>query len=456
MMPRAVSQERLTRQELSWLLAQEARGAAKALREGVTQLKLPAVEIGRLPEVESNLDALDEAIDRLTELQSGEKGKPRRGRIDLAALLYEVAPNARIAIEPGAGTEVFGEEGDLKRLLSVLVSQTQSDPSAAHAASPDITIRRQDEWVKVTVELGPDISATAELERRWLSRMAVRHGGRLELEGGTESLLLPADGASDQREVIELRKELEQAQQLGEAYARELATMLGAGELPSEPPRAPSESSERFTTLAAAAGAIQRPLRWLIDGLRADVAELGSELGETHEVVQSLLRRATTGAELLFEIERVAQCPEAEPARRLELAEVVREVVAALEPRAARHGVELSLELAPAQVNHPRGLLALFVRALVDNALLASPRGSQVVVRVEVANGKPRLAVEDAGPVIPAAHRADLVQRRLDPSALGRPHGLSLLVADAVASVIGVRLELTDSERGRFQVEVRL
>src|SRR5690606_4998480 len=161
----------------------------------------------------------------------------------------------------------------------------------------------QDEWVKVTVELGPDISATAELERRWLSRMAVRHGGRLELEGGTESLLLPADGASDQREVIELRKELEQAQQLGEAYARELATMLSAADRPSAPPRAPSEKRERLATLAAAAGAIQRPLRWLIDGLRADVAELGSELGESHAVVQSLLRRATTGAELLFEIE---------------------------------------------------------------------------------------------------------------------------------------------------------
>src|SRR4051812_38403363 len=68
-----VSKDRLTRHELSWLLAQEARGAAHALREGVTQLKLPGpaakpgpeikiVSSGgdSLPPVETNLDALED------------------------------------------------------------------------------------------------------------------------------------------------------------------------------------------------------------------------------------------------------------------------------------------------------------------------------------------------------------------------------------------------------------
>src|SRR5688572_15635713 len=218
-----VSQERLTRHEISWLLAQEARGAARALREGVSQLRQgPSVPLiintpSEAPPVETTLDALDDAISMLSELNTATRGaKARRGRIDLAALLMDLAPDTRMAIEPGAGTEVFGDEQDLRRMLNLLVTQAGS----AQAGAAEVTIRRQAEWVKVSVELGPD-AGSQELERRWLSRMATRHGGWVELEGGTQAIFLPADGASDQREVVELRKELEQAQQLGETYARE-------------------------------------------------------------------------------------------------------------------------------------------------------------------------------------------------------------------------------------------
>jgi len=63
---RIVSQERLTRHEISWLLAQEARGAAKALREGVSQMRQgPTGAEPRIintpseaPAVETTLDAL--------------------------------------------------------------------------------------------------------------------------------------------------------------------------------------------------------------------------------------------------------------------------------------------------------------------------------------------------------------------------------------------------------------
>ena len=236
MMRGLVSQDRLTRQELSWLLAQEARGAAKALREGVAQRGVAApavVEIQEAPAVETNLDALDDAISRLSELQMGQASKARRGRIDLAALLCEIVPNARIAMETGSGTEVFGEESELRRMLHVLASSTNSDPASAETTRTDLSIRREGDWVRIAVDLGPDSSATAELERRWLSRMATRHGGRLELEGGKETLILPADRATE--EVAELRKELEQAQQLGEAYARELAAVFTSSDHVSEP-----------------------------------------------------------------------------------------------------------------------------------------------------------------------------------------------------------------------------
>src|SRR5687767_13012248 len=96
-----VSQERLTRHEISWLLAQEARGAARALREGVSQLRhSPGLDPkiintpSEAPPVETTLDALDDAISMLSDLNTGARGaKARRGRIDLAVLLMDLAPS---------------------------------------------------------------------------------------------------------------------------------------------------------------------------------------------------------------------------------------------------------------------------------------------------------------------------------------------------------------------------
>ena len=133
--------ERLTRHEISWLLAQEARGAAKSLRTEVVQRRAPS-DPHRLGEpVETTLDALDDTIEMLSALNVGGRNKGRRGRIDLAALLVEIAPNARVALEPGAGTEVFGDEGELRRMLHLLVAQA-SGRTPGESNIP-VRIRRQ-------------------------------------------------------------------------------------------------------------------------------------------------------------------------------------------------------------------------------------------------------------------------------------------------------------------------
>src|SRR6187401_2408939 len=146
-------------------------------------------------------------------------------------------------------------------MLHLLVGQSSGDlPTATEA---EITIRRQGDFVRISTNLGPDTGALGELEHRWLSRMALRHGGAIELEGGTHSILLQADGASDQREVTELRKELEQAQQLGEAYARELAAVLAAGDVRTEAPPASRADPEHFSGVKTLAAAMHRTLRGL-------------------------------------------------------------------------------------------------------------------------------------------------------------------------------------------------
>jgi hypothetical protein len=462
-----VSKDRLTRHELSWLLAQEARGAAQSLREGVTQLKQPGSsqsgpEITIIsdasasqPPVETNLDALEDAINMLSALNSGRRGKTRRGRIDLAALLYEVAPNARIAIEPGAGTEVFGEESDMRRMFHMLVNQD----SNAQGGPSEVEIRRQGEWVKIAVQLGPDTVAAADVERRWMSRMATRYGGWVELEGGTQSIFLPADGASDQREVVELRKELEQAQQLGEAYARELAAVVTAGDLRSEiPPTAPPESGvDRLELLQNTASALQRVLRHWLDGLRADTTELVQQLGEQAPLAQSFSRRMAAGAELLGDLGLLTECDLAEPVRKVDVSELARSAMHSVESRAARHGVTLSAripERAPFETRTSE--LRVLLRALLHHGIAATARGGEVSLSIVPTEMGMLISVEDGGPVVPEASRTDVIQHRTDPASFGRPAGVSLLVADVIGGVLGSGAGMREGRAGCAEIWIVL
>lgn len=222
-------------------MAQEARGAAQALRRGIEvkvreSLPPPAssettpsgtstIETLSLPMLDG-LNALDDAIGMLGDLQT-RPGSKRRGRIDVGSLLYELAPNATISLSAEGGTAVFGEEEELRRMFQLLLTE-----SGYHAGgtSPELRVQRVADHVHVVTELGPDASSQSGLERRWLNRMAMRVGGRLEVTGSTQTLILPAEGVVQEAEMKALRQELAEAQELGEVYARELATVLSSAE----------------------------------------------------------------------------------------------------------------------------------------------------------------------------------------------------------------------------------
>ena len=101
-----MSRGQLTRQELGWLLTQEAQGAAERLRMGVQVLKsnVPPPPGEGSPGVDATLDALDDAMRMLSNIHKTPSSsvRGRRGRIDLASLLWEVAPEARVSIAPGS------------------------------------------------------------------------------------------------------------------------------------------------------------------------------------------------------------------------------------------------------------------------------------------------------------------------------------------------------------------
>lgn len=442
-----VSNDRLTLQELSWLLAQEARGAARALREGVTQLQKPQqTPPNEDLKLETNLDALDDAIGMLSRLQTGAV-KGRRGRIDLAALLYEVAPHARIEIAPGAGTEVFGDETELRRMLHVLIEHTNT--GAVSDSSPELVIMRDHEFVRISVELGPDRSPTAELERRWLSRMAIRMGGRLELERGRQTILLPADGASDQREVVELRKELEQAQQLGEAYARELASLMSSDEPELAPQLSPSTRVEapgsRLDAVRAFAAAMTAPLRSALEAA-----------GEVPGAATPVPRQAL-GHRLVHELSTIAKLDVTRSSETTALAPALKAALDGVEWQRARRNVEVTVDLADDLfASSPSDAVALMLHCLVQHAVAATPRDATVHVRAAATSAWLNVVVEDGGPTVPSALRQALIDHRLEPATLGRPAGFDLLVTALIAEFLGGKVAVEETREGRSSVHVSL
>ena len=478
-----MSKGKLTRQELGWLLTQEAQGAAERLRTGVsaltqapppdtTEVTVPADAAG----VDATFAALDDAMRMLSSLHARPVSvRGRRGRIDLASLLWEVAPEARVSIEPGGGTEVFGEEAELRRMLHVILGHGSGTGSA-------VSIRRDGDEVVVAVVLGPDSSPTADTERAWLSRMAVRYGGRYELEGGTEVLALPAEGIEARDDVAQLRKELDEARKQGEAYARELAAVWAASDDPVSsssfpPPHTPA--ADRCAAVTRLSGGIAATLRSILSPIGRDLSELrapsaprrsspdleAAARGDIDEKLEAIRRKLVVVQEFVAELSWVGEGEAGEALRWVDVVEVVRSQVKALESRAARGGVTVDVHSVPddstggivARVA-PRAL-AVLTRELLSHAIAASTRGAVVGITFHAPTEGPdaigaRLVVDDSGTSLPAAARRALLALEVEPGTFGRPSGVALFIAAEIALAQSALLEIGDASAGGVRVTV--
>jgi hypothetical protein len=473
-----VNSDRLTRNELTWLLAQEARSAAQKLRQGVgmptgVEINLPPpliIEEGS-GGVESTLNRLDDAVNMLASLHGHTTTRGRRGKIDLAALVWEVSPEARVQLEMGEGTEVFGDEAELRRMLHVLIGMS-GDPSST-GGTPSVTVRRNGDEVRVGVNLGPDTSTSFETERVWLSRMAVRYGGRLELDGATRTLILGADIDTHRRELESLKRELAAAQAQGEAYARELAVVFNreVSSIPGPPlmpgsissvipplsSRFPASGGDGLAVLVASVRALGADLRGILSAIGRDIAPLRDREGEAGEIAASVGRHVTGASEVVADLARLGACPIGELHRSSDLADLVREVVQSDQVRAARHEVRVVVN-APDHLeeNVPAASLNVLIHALLDHAINASPLGSEVVLTlVDEPNG-PQITFDDAGPALSPTARSGLLSRDFEAIALGRPRALSLIAASAVAAHLRLSLDIEDGPTGGTRVRLTL
>jgi signal transduction histidine kinase len=366
-----------------------------------------------------------------------------------------------VQIEMGEGTTVFGDEAELRRMLQVLLAQG-GDPTGA-MGTPDVSIRRAGEEVSVSVNLGPDAPANLETERAWLARMAIRYGGRLELDGSMQTITLPADVDLQRLEVENLKKELAAAQAQGEAYARELAAVFSrsegerGGRGSHEPVSQLPPSAEGLSVLVAAVRVLGTQLRGILSAIGRDITPLRGQGGEIGETASSVGRHVTAASEIVSDLARLGACPLDELPRHVDVADLLRDVAHDDVARAARHDVRVSLA-APENAHEvvPPGALTVLLHHLLDHAISASPPGSEVVVTLSDLPSAIEITFDDAGAPLPAAARGVVLSRDFEAVSQGRPAGLPLIAAHAIAAHTHLSLTIEDGPAGGTRVRLTL
>lgn len=214
------------------------------------------------------------------------------------------------------------------------------------------------------------------------------------------------------------------------------------------------ESQRRF--VAAASHELRSPLT--IMRARAEIPAAGASsdaetVADLRAVVVDQVERADRLIDALLTLTRSQGTLIA--SERIDLAEVVGEVLGTLSQRATAAKVVLDATIDDAEVSGDGPLLERLVGNLVENAIRYNVEGGRVDVRVSGGTA-PRLVVENDGPVIDAPAVASLLEpfRRGGTQRTGDGYGLGLAVVHAVAQAHGARLDLQPRPDGGLTVEV--
>jgi two-component system OmpR family sensor kinase len=201
-------------------------------------------------------------------------------------------------------------------------------------------------------------------------------------------------------------------------------------------------------------------LRTPLTSVLANLELLEEELsGEQREAAASALRSSRRMRRLVADLLLLARADAGRvaPHQPVDLAEIVTDAAAELEPVAGDHEISVSAA-SGSRVDGQRDELHRLVLNLMENALRHTDPGTAVEATVERANGEVVLAVEDDGPGIPPDLR-DKVFERFYRGAGDRSgsSGLGLAIVRAVAESHrgSVRLEEPLDGRGaRFVVRI--
>jgi two-component system OmpR family sensor kinase len=164
--------------------------------------------------------------------------------------------------------------------------------------------------------------------------------------------------------------------------------------------------------VADAAHELRSPLAAL--ALQAQLAQRAVSQQERDRTLADLregLTRATRVVEQLLALAREEPGVVERTPVPVDLAEIARDVVAALSPLAAEKSIDLGVAQADrVSLTADRDALGTLLANLVDNAIRYTPNGGRIDVEVRARDGG-ELVVRDNGPGIPAEERARAFER---------------------------------------------
>ena len=236
--------------------------------------------------------------------------------------------------------------------------------------------------------------------------------------------------------------------------ARTLEAMLEALDDAQSQTEAALDRQRAF--VADASHELRTPLTSVLANLELLSEHLeASDLGDAADgALRSAQRMRRLVADLLL-LAR-ADAGRVPPRRPTDLAEILTEAAAELEPLAGDH--VLSLDAAPAVVDGTRDDLHRLAANLLENAIRHTPSGTAIRASVHARDGEAELVVEDDGPGVPPELASRVFERFVRGAGdRGRTSsGLGLAIVRAVAESHGGDVRVERGERGGARFVVRL
>ena len=200
-------------------------------------------------------------------------------------------------------------------------------------------------------------------------------------------------------------------------------------------------------------------LRTPLTSILANLELLEGELeGEDREIAGSALRSSQRMRRLVADLLLLARADAGRQAPRepVDMATVVREAAGEVATLAERHDLEVDVGDEPVVVEGSADDLHRLVLNLIQNALVHTPPGTRVCVRLRSEDGA-LLEVEDDGPGVPAELRHRLFERFVRGHGdTGGGSGLGLAIVRAVAETHGGSVELGQRAGGGARFVVKL
>jgi two-component system sensor histidine kinase BaeS len=347
----------------------------------------------------------------------------------------------------GSGSEMaemhrsMTEAGPLTEPVSVPVTVDGRQRAILEVSLPEGSVPVADQQFRAGVNRlllagGLVVAVVASALGLWLARRVTRPVEELtaaarDLHAGNRDRRAAVTGRDEVAQLGQAFNELAESAQRQEALRQSFAADV---------------AHELRTPLAILRSQLEAVEDGVLDLTPALIASLHEETLRLGRLVADL-ETLTTAEAVSFSLERVP----------VDVADVVRSVVAGLGPGLTDAGLTLDPRLAPAPVCGDPTRLAQVVSNLLTNAMKFVPAGGRVTVTTDVVADRVRLTVRDDGPGIPDGELPRVFDRYFRGSGAGaNGSGVGLAVVAARVQAPGGAVEAANASGGGAVLTVTL